>query len=110
MIPFLRPEPSENYSALGITQRSWDLEIYPYGLALAAKQYFQQGLSLGVSIAIAKHYNQKEDGKKKVYLAYASVWLFFFEGCQDMNSNVSNLGAGASAETMDACCLVASFT
>jgi hypothetical protein len=36
-----------------------------------------------------KHYDQKQVGEERDYLAYISMSLFVIEGSQDMNSNSS---------------------
>jgi hypothetical protein len=48
---------------------------------------------------------KKQVGEERVYLAYTSILLFITKGSQDWNSSRSE--AGADAEAMEGCTLLA---
>jgi hypothetical protein len=50
---------------------------------------------------------KKQVGEERVYSAYISTLLFITDGSQDWNSSRSR--AGADAETMEGCFLLACF-
>ena len=45
--------------------------------------------------------------EERTYLAYTSISLFIIEGSQDRIKQGRNLKAGADAEAMEGCCLLA---
>jgi hypothetical protein len=63
-----------------------------------------------ITIAMMKHRDQKQVGEVKVYVHFqiTSTSLLITEGSQDRNSN-KLLDAGAEAEAMEGCCLLACF-
>lgn len=61
---------------------------------------------LRVSLAVMKHHNQKQVGEEIAYLSFTSI-LFIVGGSQVRNSWGRNLEAGAEAEAIEECCLLA---
>ena len=58
-------------------------------------------------MASMEHHDQGRVGRKGlIYLTYASMSLSIIEGSQDKNSH-RKLEAGADAEAMEECCLLA---
>jgi hypothetical protein len=53
---------------------------------------------------------KKQVGEERVYSAYTSMLLFITKGSQDWNSSRSGQGAGADAEAMEGCSLLACLT
>jgi hypothetical protein len=63
-----------------------------------------------VSIPAQNFMTKKLVGKERVYSAYTSTLLFITRGSQDRNSTQGrNLEAGADAEAMEGCYLLACF-
>jgi hypothetical protein len=63
---------------------------------------------LRVPIAVMKHHEKKQVGEERVYSAYISTSEFIIEGSPGSNSKQGrNLEAGANAEAMEGCCLLA---
>lgn len=50
----------------------------------------------GVSIAMVKHYDQKQPGEERIYLGYASISQVIAEGSQGRNRQ-----AGTEAEAIE---------
>ena len=61
---------------------------------------------LGVTVAMMRHHDQKQAGEESVYLTYTSTSQFITGGSQGRNSG-RILEAGAGAEAMEGCCLLA---
>ena len=57
---------------------------------------------------MVKHGDQKQVGEERIYLTCVSTSQFILKGHQDRNSKQGrNLEAGADAEAMEECCLLA---
>ena len=52
---------------------------------------------------------KKQVREERVYSAYTSTLLFITKESQSRNSEGKNLEAGADAEVMEGCCLMACF-
>ena len=73
-------------------QQTWEWEVG------------KDGLLVRVTNAMMKHCGHKQLGEERVYLIYTSTSLFIIKGSQDRD-----LEAGADAEAMEGCCLLAYF-
>jgi hypothetical protein len=61
-----------------------------------------------VTIGVMRHHDQEQVGKERVYLVYTSTPQFIIKGCRKRNlKQGSMLEAGADAEDMEGCCLLA---
>jgi hypothetical protein len=70
-----------------------------------------ESILVRVSIPAQNIMTKKQAGEERVYSAYTSTLLFITKGSQDWNSNKvgRNLEAGADAEAIVGCCLLACF-
>ena len=66
-----------------------------------------EGVLARVSTAVMNHHEQKQAGKEGVCLTYTSTALCITEGRRQGLKQGRNLEAGADAEGLEGCCLLA---